>query len=217
MWEILALLASAAVKANAANEVEKRQNDLARLNADYSKDRSDKALAEARKYFDRLKPESREAQSTQAKAELTQNLQDTVGAIEKFAPPQVTQGRVSDAYTKRVASGGSDNTKRLNDAIARLSVIGAPAQVSLDDQSRFGQAALAGSGHYDAASSVADAYQNAIARVRPNPLKQMLAEGLDAYGVLGGNRSAGTGIPANSQYSLSYGRPSSSIGLRPRP
>lgn len=182
-WAFVAMAAGTLLQGNAQRRVEKKQQALINESDAYKKGKVANANAAIDAYLKRLNPADRDAEKMVVREELTKNLQDTVGAVEKFSAPQVTEGKLSKAFADRVGTNRAANADRIGRTIEQLAIIGTPAQTGMRDATAFGRSALEAGANYDSANRVGAAYENAASKVTARPLEMLIAQGLQGYGI----------------------------------
>jgi hypothetical protein len=190
---ILAMLGSKLVEGANQRGVEKKQMALAQHKDIYAKDRAAKAQAMIDQYINRNGVDARKAENESIRSELTDNLQKTVGVVDKFSPAPIVDGKLTPGYTNRVAANNASNATKIGDAIRQMAEIGSPARRSFNDSTQFGRSSIEAGANYDAASRVGSAYDTMISSVRPNPWLSLLSQGLQGY-AMGKAMGAGGGV-----------------------
>lgn len=181
-------IGGAAIASKSANDVASRQRQIIEAMRAYQVGKAQTGQDAIKKYLATLTPEARDADKTDATATLQQGLQRSVDATKSYQLPQNFSGKVSDAYTNRVAQDTSSNNDRISRAMQQLAVIGTPQEQQLRNSLRFAKAGTDVDAANSAIRDVTPAFTGAAGRVVPNPWDTFFSQALVGAGQAAGDR-----------------------------
>lgn len=197
MAPLLILLAAMAAKRINDSQAEKRQRQMLDAMKAYGLDQSRKSQGAIEGVLAQQTPDKRSAEMADSVALRASSMNDTVNAAKKSDVIALNAKPNAD-YQKSQVSAADTVAERSRKAIADLSVMNAPGDVSLNTGIRFGRAA----GTVEAANRAIGRFGRAtmsdINGVHPNPWVDMMAQAGMAYGSQGMMSGAGGGAAATT-------------------